>query len=85
MQEERYRDRMAPNVDQGNADAHLILGSDLMRGNVCVCPRLSEHLKDQLVAEWSVAKERRKAREERELAKPKNKGKKGKSHDDDEK
>ncbi len=86
MHEERYRDRMAPNVDQQNVDAHVILGSDLMRGNVCVCPKLVEHLKDQLMAEWSVAKERRKAREERELARPKPKGgKKGKRDDDVEK
>ena len=47
-----------------------------MRGNICVSPKLAEHLKGELTKELAVAKERRRAREERALASETNNDKK---------
>ncbi|CAK0859688.1 unnamed protein product [Prorocentrum cordatum] len=52
------------------------LGTDLVRGNFCIVPALSEWIASELSKEYSVMKERRKARGERVLAVPK-KGPKG--------
>eukprot|EP00959_Pyramimonas_sp_CCMP1952_P393968 8254733-Pyramimonas_sp.AAC.1 len=62
LHEERCRERLAPETKGDNLDTHLILGCDLVRGNICVSPQLAEHLKEELTKEWAVAKERRKAR-----------------------
>ena len=51
------------------------MGSQLTRGNVCVCPLLQEWASAQLAKEQALLKERRKAREERDLAKKGNKTK----------
>ncbi|CAK0900955.1 unnamed protein product [Prorocentrum cordatum] len=83
LHEERYRERLAPETKDDNLDTHLILGCDLARGNSCVSPQLAEHLKEELTKEWAVAKERRKAREERALATKGKKGNKKGHHDDD--
>ena len=48
-------------------EAQLFLGSGASKGNMCICPALAEWLSDQLKAEASIAKERRKARDERRL------------------
>ena len=46
-------------------EAGLCLGVSETRGNLCICPSLQEWIAEQLRAESAVAKERRKAREER--------------------
>ncbi|CAK0884122.1 unnamed protein product, partial [Prorocentrum cordatum] len=68
VQEERYRDRLAGGSDSV-ADNHLYMGTDMIRGCVCVSPQLADFVKDQLSKEHQISKERRKAREERALAK----------------
>ncbi|CAK0794172.1 unnamed protein product [Prorocentrum cordatum] len=78
VQQERYRDRSAggtASVSHDNVDAHLFMGSELTRGGVCACPLLQEWASLQLAKEQALLKERRKAREERELAKKGNKKK----------
>ena len=46
-------------------ESGLFLGTTETKGNLCICPALSEWISEQLKAEAAVAKERRKAREER--------------------
>ena len=72
---ERYRERIAGNSDD-RLDSHQARGTDLARGNLCIMPALTEWIASELPKEYSVMKERRKAREERILARPK-KPKKG--------
>ena len=52
-------------------DAHLYLGASSARGGFCTCPDSQEWIAEELRKESSVAKERRKAREERALLRPK--------------
>ena len=73
--EERYRDKVAGNSED-RIDSNLARGSDLVRGNLCVMPDLTQWIATELSKEYAVMKERRKAREERTLARPK-KGAKG--------
>ena len=47
------------------------------RGELCICPLLSEWIAKELQKESAVMKERRKAGEERVLARPKKGGKGG--------
>ncbi|CAK0887846.1 unnamed protein product, partial [Prorocentrum cordatum] len=77
LQEERYRDRAAPAVDSGSLDAHVLMGTDQLRGNVRVAPLLQDHIKDELTKMNAYRKEQRKAREERDLARKNKKGTKG--------
>ena len=74
LAEERHKDRLG---GEGTAseDLHLYLGTDPTRGNLCVCPALSDWVGKELAAESAVMKERRKAKEERALARPKKEGK----------
>ena len=65
MQEERHRDRLLSAED---GDSHLFYGTSAVRGNLCVCPALQAHVSAELAKEVAVAKERRKAREERVAA-----------------
>ena len=83
VQEERYRDRLEGQGGQEVQEAHLFYGTQLMRGTVCVSPLLREHIADELRKETAVTKERRKAREERQLLKPTSKKKGGKDKEDD--
>ena len=73
--EEKHRDRLLQ--QQGLADqtddSHLFLGGQGTRGGCCVCPELQSWIAEQLQKESAVLKERRKAREERQLARPKGK------------
>ena len=62
--------------DLGDVDSNLHLYMGLgagvgSRAALCICPALSEHIAKELQKEAAVSKERRKAREERQLAKPK--------------
>ncbi|CAK0788308.1 unnamed protein product, partial [Prorocentrum cordatum] len=76
-QEERYRDRVAPAADSGSLDAHVLLGTDQLRGIARVAPALQDHVKDELTKMNAYRKEQRKAREERDLARKNKKGAKG--------
>ncbi|CAK0894777.1 unnamed protein product [Prorocentrum cordatum] len=60
----------------GRAQCCTMLRTDLVRGNLCIMPALAEWIASELSKGYSVMKERRKAREERVLARPK-KGPKG--------
>ena len=57
-------------------DSHLYFGVDMVRGNCCVCPLSQEWVSAELSKEYALMKERRKAREERTLARPKGGAKK---------
>jgi len=46
-------------------ESSLYLGTSETKGNLCICPALQEWIAEQLKAEAAVAKERRKARDER--------------------
>ncbi|CAK0804096.1 unnamed protein product, partial [Prorocentrum cordatum] len=89
LQEERYRDRLAPAVDSPNENAHVMLGTDQLRGHVCVAPALQEFCRDELSRPNAYRKVHRKAREERELSrksgKDKNKGNGGKGSGENDK
>ena len=69
MVEERWRDRVAGSADDLASEATLFSGS-ITRGTICVCPALQLWVAEELKRESSVAKERRKAREERALGRP---------------
>ena len=74
--EERHKDRGQGNIDaiDGGDDHFLFLGGGIgpmTRQNACVCPLLSEWVAEELRKEAAVMKERRKAREERNLARTK--------------
>lgn len=71
--EEKHRDRLLQNQghqDYGD-DAHLYLGGSGPRGGAAVCPALQTWIAEELSRESAVLKEKRKAREERSLARPK--------------
>eukprot|EP00959_Pyramimonas_sp_CCMP1952_P205633 4300270-Pyramimonas_sp.AAC.1 len=61
------KDKDKSRVLDDRVENNLFLGAQESRGNVCVCPLLSTWIADELKAEAAVAKERRKAREERAL------------------
>jgi len=77
MQEERYADKI--NGQREGSEEAAIFGGVGTRGNLCICPELKAHVAEELKAITSVAKERRKAREERALVKPKKNGAGGNS------
>ena len=66
--DEKYRDRLAGSSDPSRVDTHLYLGTELARGNCCVCPALQDWMSQELAKEHAILKERRKAREERAAA-----------------
>ncbi|CAK0822446.1 unnamed protein product [Prorocentrum cordatum] len=66
-QEELYRDRFAASSEFGS-DAALMSGALDAGGNACVAPALRDWLASETAREASIARERRKAREERLLA-----------------
>ena len=70
MSEERWKDRIHSTTDAASSlDSHLY-GGMISKGSLCICPSLQSWIATELSKEASVAKERRKAREERQLAKP---------------
>jgi hypothetical protein len=71
--EEKHRDAGSKKTqgDSASSDSHLYLGTTSTRGGLCICPALQDWISDELRREASVMKERRKAREEREIARPK--------------
>lgn len=69
--EERWKEKVVGQSDGGvMQDAHIFTGQQT-RGTLCICPKLSEWVAEELKKESAVLKERRKAREEHLLAKPK--------------
>ena len=73
--------RAAGSSSSSYDDSHLYLGLGATRGGVMVAPALQKYIAEQLALESAVLKERRKAREERALARPK-KGPKGDKNGD---
>ena len=75
MVEEKWKDRCVgvADADNGFGEMHLFSGKQT-RGNLCLCPALVGWISDQLKDEAAIGKERRKAREERALVKPKKEG-----------
>ncbi|CAK0798858.1 unnamed protein product, partial [Prorocentrum cordatum] len=70
MAEWRYRDRLAPRrADETAEDEHLYMGTGETRGLIMMAPFLVEHISTELHRESQVMKEKRKLREERQLAK----------------
>ena len=65
MAEMRHRDRMLGDSDD---DDFLFLGVGETRGLIMVAPSLEAHLAAELAKESAVLKEKRKMREERQLA-----------------
>ena len=68
LEAERGKSTGSTGAALGPDERHLMMGQRSVRGNAIVCPALLQHLSDELKAEAAVSKERRKAREERELA-----------------
>ena len=66
MIEEKYSEKLR-SQNGLSEEAHLFLGTNTARGNVCMDPRLREWISGELRDEAAIAKERRKAREERQL------------------
>lgn len=68
--EERLKDRFTSASSDAADEAHLF-GADLSRANLCIAPALSEWVAEEVRKESLVLKERRKAREEHALSRPK--------------
>ena len=64
--EERYENKLV-DVDK-HGQNHLFSGLDETRGGICLSPALREYVAQELTKESLIMKERRKAREERALA-----------------
>ena len=76
--EERWKDRAIGSNESLEAQADIALyAGQQTRGNLCICPALAEWISTELRSEAAISKERRKAREERALARPKQHAKKG--------
>ena len=73
----RYQDRIV-GAGYDHSERSILSGSQTI-GNLCIMPEIREFLRDALRVKNDIDKERRKAREERNLQKPKNqkKGKQG--------
>ena len=77
VEERRYESLVRGQQSEAHAstDAHLFLGHQSSRGGLCISPLLDEWIAEELRKESATLKERRKAREERTLARPKQKPK----------
>jgi hypothetical protein len=71
--EEKYPDAGSKKAqgDSASLDSHLYLGTMSTPGGLCICPALKFWISDERRREASVMRERCKAREEREIAGPK--------------
>jgi len=72
LQEDRWQERVLGQATNASADALLFAGTT--NRNLCICPLLSDWIAEENRKSNLVAKERRKAREERELQKPEKRG-----------
>jgi hypothetical protein len=68
MAEERHKDRFTGKSDFME-ERHLFSGAE-QRVNLCICPALTVYVAQEMSKESAIMKERRKAREERQLFKP---------------
>ncbi len=68
-QEIRYAEKVTGALDE-TSECHILSGA-MSYGNLCIMPAVREFLRDTLKARNDINKERRKAREERGLLKPK--------------
>ncbi len=66
MIEEKYSDRLRSTNDMSD-EVHLFLGTHSSQGNVCMDPALRAWISTELKDEAAINKERRRAREERQL------------------
>lgn len=73
--EERWRERAIGSSDGLDHQDIAVFSGRATRGNLCICLALEEWVAAELQKEYAVSKERRKAREERALARPKAAGK----------
>ena len=82
LAEEKFKDRLH-HGSSSDAFTEATLFSGVNSRGLCICPLLNEYIAEELRREAAVSKERRKAREERALARPKAKshGKHGKKDD----
>ena len=70
MQEDRWKERLLGTQADSTLESHLFVGSS-SRGMLCVCPALEEWIAEETRKSSAILKERRKAREERDAARPK--------------
>ena len=81
MIESKYKPRLLSQTPSSGAsgdpfeDSHLYMGMNAIRGLVCLSPALETWIGQELSKESLVAKERRKAAEERSMVAPKKGGK----------
>ena len=75
--EERHKDRLGGSSGKDSLDEKYLFAGSAHRNNLCVCPKLQEWVGEEMRKESLIMKERRKAREERGLARPPPKGPKG--------
>ena len=66
MIEEKYSDRLR-STNEMSDESHLYLGTHSSQGNVCMAPALRAWISSELKDEAAINKERRKAREERQV------------------
>ena len=64
------KDAAAAAAADATSEIGHFLGTGETMGNLCICPALMDWIADQMKSEAAVAKERRKAREERALRQP---------------
>ena len=69
--EERWEDLfcLPDTASEADQNQHIFMGA--RQSHICVCPALQGYIAEELRKEASVSEERRKAREERQLTKPK--------------
>ena len=70
MIEEKHQDRVIDQNDDTMGSEALWFTGIASRQSLRVCPLLAKHVSEEWAKESSIPKERRKAREERGLAKP---------------
>ena len=68
--EEQLKDKFYTGTGESAIDLHLMSGLS-NRCKLCICPSLSTFVASEAAKDTAVMKERRKAREERALLKPK--------------
>ena len=66
----KYRDRGVPKDSLELVSEAALFSGSRSRTTICVCPALSEWIAEEMRKEAAIMKERKKAREERNLAKP---------------
>ena len=68
LTEEKWKDRVLGNQNEGASEAAMFSG--VGQRTLCIAPQLQDWMTEELRKESAILKERRKAREERNLLKP---------------